>query len=138
MIVLDCSAALQIAKRTEMGLAFQDLLLPDEEIIAPSFYAAEVTNVAWKYVHAKFETVERAASIMQDALALPDRLEPIDDYLEEAFQESVTFDHSVYDMLYVVLVRRKRATLVTCDKRLREICHHMHVNCFEEVEFEQE
>ena len=134
MIALDCSAAMQIAKRTEVGLAFQGLLFPDEEIIAPSFFAAEVANVSWKYVHANLGTVEQSERIMQDALALPDRLEPMDDYLEEAFQEGVALDHSVYDMLYLVLARRKHATLVTCDKRLRELCHQMRVNCFEEVE----
>ena len=134
MIVLDCSGAMQIAKQTDMGSALQELMLPDEEIIAPSFYAAEVTNVAWKYVHMKCETVERAQSIMQDAIALPDTLEQMDDYLEEAFRESVALDHSIYDMLYLVLARRKGATLFTLDKRLRECCHELHVNCLEEVD----
>ena len=109
MIVLDCSGAMAIAKQTDIGKAFQSLFLKDEAIIAPSFFSAEVANVAWKYVHAGLESIERSAEVMQDALALPDSLEPIDDYLEEAFSESVRLDHSVYDMLYLVLARRKGA-----------------------------
>lgn len=133
MIVLDCCAAMEIARGTERGRAIQALFLPDEEVVSPAHFPIEVANAAWKYVHAHRKSNEEAKHLMEDALGLPDRLVSVDDMLDEAFAESVALDHSVYDMLYLVLARRNVATLVTCDNALRDCCLKRNVNCVVEV-----
>lgn len=135
MIVLDCSAALEIAKNTEIGQALLGLVAPEEEIIAPSLFMAEITNAAWKHVHAGVLDEAHARELMEDALALPDRFVPMDNLLMESYAEGVALDHSAYDMLYLVLARRKGATLFTCDKKLQQCCAKRNVNCVEDVAF---
>ena len=98
MIVLDCSAALEIALKTPRGLGMRALFLSDEDVIAPEWFRAEVANSAWKYFHTKRMSKEDAKRLMEDALSLPGRLVPVDDMLDEAFAESVALDLSVYDM----------------------------------------
>lgn len=135
MIVLDCSAALEIALKTPRGQGMEGLFLPGEDVIAPEWFRVEVANSSWKYFHAKRMSEEEARCLMEDALALPDRLVPIEDMLDEAFAEGVALDHSVYDMLYLVLTRRNAATLATCDNALRDCCIKRNVNCIVEVDF---
>ncbi|MCI9129785.1 MAG: type II toxin-antitoxin system VapC family toxin [Eggerthellaceae bacterium] len=135
MIVMDCSAAVEVARNTERGSAIRLLMDPTEDVIAPTLFRAEVRNAFWKYVH-----VDKMGS--DDALLRIDRAESlvthfvhIDDYLAEAFAEAVNHDHSVYDMLYLCLARRNAATLFTTDKRLVSACIEAKVNCIEEVDF---
>ena len=129
MIVLDCSAALEIAQNTPLGQALRAHILPDEEIISPSLFCAEAANASWKYVHAGLVQAARAKQLMQDSLALVDRFVPLEDLVIEAFAEAARQDHSVYDMTYLVLTRRNDATLMTCDKKLQELCLNSGVNC---------
>lgn len=133
MIVLDTSAALEIAKQTDKGRAFQGLLKPEEEIIAPVLFAAEATNAAWKHVRAGVLDADAARHLMEDALAIPDRFVSIEDLLAEAYAEAVALDHSAYDMLYLVLARRNAAILLTCDKKLKECCTKRNVDCVWEL-----
>lgn len=133
MIVLDASAALEIAKQTDRGCAFQGLIKPEEEIVAPVLFAIEVTNAAWKHVHAGLLGADAARHLMEDALAIPDRFVNIEDLLPEAYAEAVALDHSSYDTLYLVLARRNAATLFTCDKKLQECCITRNVDCVWEV-----
>lgn len=134
MIVLDCSAGMEIALGTDAGKALRTLFLPEEEVVAPSLYSVEVVNVAWKMVHREIMEKNEAKVLAQDALALPDRLVPADDMLTEAFALAVSLDHSVYDMLYLVLARRNDATLMTGDKRLQTLCLDSGVSCVTEVD----
>lgn len=134
MIVLDCSAGMEIALGTDAGKALRTLFLPEEEVVAPSLYSVEVVNVAWKMVHREIMEKNEAKGLAQDAFALPDRLVPADDMLIEAFALAVSLDHSVYDMLYLVLARRNDATLMTGDKRLQTLCLDSGVSCVTEVD----
>ena len=135
MIVLDCSAALQIVKETELGKAFKSLFLLNEEVAAPELYALEVANAVWKYVHAGRMGVAEGRKMMEDALALPDRLHPVDELMDEIYTEGVALDLSVNDMAYMVLARRMGATLCTYDARLRECCAKRDVDHIVEMEF---
>ena len=129
MIVLDSSAALEIAKLSEKGRAFQQLLAPKEEAIAPTLFTAEVANAAWKYVHANILDTAQAKQLLEDALSLPDGFIPVEDLVVEAYTEAAALGHSAYDMVYLVLARRNAATLFTCDRRLQECCQKRNVEC---------
>ena len=52
MIVLDCNAALAMARGTMEGDAFRSLMLRGEEAIAPRFFSVELANALWKMVRA--------------------------------------------------------------------------------------
>ena len=138
MIVLDCSAVFQIVKENERGKAYKSLFLPDEEVVAPSLYSLEVANTVWKYVHAGILNADEGRAVMTSALALPDRIIPVEDLMDEIYAESVALDHSVYDMAYLVLARRMGATLCTYDARLRACCDKRDVDHIVEVEFTPE
>lgn len=133
MIVLDASAALEIAKGTPKGKMLGQLMLPEEKAIAPALFEIEVANAAWKYVHAGMLDTAQARCLLDDALALPDELVPTEDLIVEAYAESVALDHSVYDMAYLVLARRNAATLFTCDAKLQECCLARDVSCIADV-----
>lgn len=129
MIVLDCCAAIEMAKNTETGAALRYFIEPEEELVAPVLFAMEAANAAWAHVHAGGFDAETGQNLMADTLAMPDRLLPVEELLLEAYAEAVALDHSVYDMIYLVLARRHAATLLTCDKRLQECCLKRNVDC---------
>lgn len=133
MMVLDCSAAVHIARRTELGESFSWLMGLDPECsIAPELFLAEVGNAFWKYAKAGACGAIEMRSYIRKAAALVDELVPMDELFVEASSEALRLDHSVYDMLYFVLARRNGATLVTADKGLNSLCEREGVACFHE------
>ena len=129
MIVLDCSAAIEAARGTEAGLAFRELILGEDAVIAPDLLRIEARNAFWKYVHAGLLGFEAAETYANAALALVDEFTPTEANVAESFAEAARLDHSVYDMLYFTLARRYRATLLTADKRLAALCAEQSVPC---------
>ena len=134
MIVLDCSAAVNIATRTARGDALQSLFLPEEKIIAPDLFHAEAASAMGKYVRSSVLSQKEALEYLEDMIRLVDEFIPMKENYVEAFYESITLDHSVYDMLYLTLARRFRATLVSLDKRLIELCEEQGIDCIHTVQ----
>lgn len=132
MIVLDCSAAVEIARETDMGRGFAGLILQGETIIASDLFRAEVRNTMWKYVRAGMMPEEEARGTIEDALALVDEFVPLSENANEAFAEAERQNHSVYDMFYLTLVRRNDATLFSADKKLAALCEEMGLSCVTE------
>lgn len=120
-VVLDASAAIQLVLNGPHAGAIRVALEPETVIVAPDLYAAEVGNTLWKYVRAGHFDVRVATSSLADALELVTHLTPSRDIAAEALHESARLGHPVYDMLYLVTTRREAATLVTCDRRLRNL-----------------
>lgn len=135
MIVLDCSAAVEMARDTDMGKAFSGLMLQGERVIASEMFLAEVRNAMWKYVRAGMMSEVEARDTVEDALALVDEFVPLSENADEAFLEAVRQNHSVYDMFYVTLVRRNCATLFSADKKLVALCEEMGLDCVSEEPF---
>lgn len=134
MIVMDCSAAVEIALNTEAGSVIARLIDPQERILAPTSFRVEVRNALWEYVHAGLLNREEALENVAFAEALiTDFVEP-DAYLAEAFMEAINRNCPVSDMLYLCITRRNAATLFTTDHRLAHLCRETYVNCVEEVD----
>ena len=131
MIVLDASAAVHMVRESQEGHALLALLddIEGESIISCSMFGAEVRNAFWKYVKAGQISYGVACDCIEDAIGLVDDFVSIEDLADEAFLEAVNRQHSVYDMLYLCLARRKGATLFTLDRRLASLCQKMNVNC---------
>jgi predicted nucleic acid-binding protein len=119
-VVLDASAAIEVALNRKKAQLLGALLAEADEVLAPELFIAEVTNVIWKYHHIEnldLETCERALGI---AVQLPDSLTASIDLHREAFLLARTSKRPAYDMFYLALARREDAAFVTLDGSLRK------------------
>lgn len=135
MIILDCSAAVEIARGTVHGDAFKGLALQGEAVVTSALFQVEVRNAFWKYVRANMMSAEEAKARIEAALELVDRFVPVEENIDESLVEAIRQEHPVCDMLYATLARRNAATLFTSDKRLIALCENMGVNCVCEIPF---
>jgi len=135
MIVLDCSAAVNIARKTPEGNGLRALMLEGEKIISSELFPIEAASAFSKYVRAKKLDESTAKVYLAATVALVDEFIPIQENYIEAFRESLRLKHSVYDMLYLTLARRNAATLVTLDMKLMELCDQQDIDCIQEIAF---
>ena len=133
MIVLDCSAAVEIVRGTEKGKAFSSLMLDGEKVISSDLFYAEVANTFLKYCRAGYCNKTDAQQHIENAIRLVDAFYGLDDFYREAFSESARLEHPAYDMFYFVLARRTGATLFTADRKLAALCSREGVDCVEEA-----
>jgi predicted nucleic acid-binding protein len=118
IVVLDASAAIEIALQKESAKFFQDILLNSDLVIAPDTFPSEITNVFWKYGFYSDMEKEKCEKGIDYCLDL------IDDYIDtksicrEVFFESMNNEHSSYDIFYLVVARRHNAGIITKDKKM--------------------
>lgn len=129
MIVLDCSAAVAIMRDTAEGRAFRLLMEKGEMVIAPELFFAELGNALWKYARIGEVKGTQVKALFKRCASMVDRFYADGDLSVEAVSEAIRLDHSVYDMLYLVLARRMGATLFTLDRRLQALCMRQGVEC---------
>lgn len=134
MIVLDCSAAVEMVRGTPRGRGFAELVLRGEPVVTSSLFQVEVRNAFWKYVKAGLMSPEQASECVEAALELVDEFVPLEENIAESFAEAARQGHPVYDLLYATLARRNVATLFTADKRLVSLCESMGISRVCEVE----
>ncbi len=127
IIILDVSAAIEMLLKKEKKAKFEQMYQAASWVIAPDLYVAEMSNVLWKYYRAKIFCRDDCIQYADDGIRM------IDDFIDarqlwhEALEEGITNNHSIYDMLYVVLAKRHDATLVTNDGALSELCKQLKV-----------
>ena len=119
--ILDASAAVEIALNRPKSTSLSDLLIQGEWIIAPDLFVSEVSNTFWKY-H-KFENlpIEICEKTLDMTLSLVDDFVKSYTLYKEAFAFACMTQHSVYDMLYLVLTRRHNGILITVDLQLIQV-----------------
>lgn len=131
IIVLDASAAIEIALNKKSGKLFEEALLESDLVIAPDTFPSEITNVFWKYAfHSNMEK-EKCEKGIDYCIDL------IDDYIEtksicrEVFSESIHNEHSSYDIFYLIVARRHNALLITKDKKMIAIAKKLKIKVIE-------
>ena len=129
MIVLDCSAAVEMVRETDQGLGFKELMLAGEEVVAPDLYASELNNSIFKYVRRGEVAADEAQEMGRIALGYVDTYVDCKTMWSEALSEAVKCQHPSYDIFYLVLARRNTATLFTADRKLQRICMESGVDC---------
>ena len=95
-----------------------DYQLGKYSFLAPDFLNAEVGNIIWKKQSRQIlspDAAQRAIDAFQD---VPFELTSTADLLEDAYQLAVTYQRTVYDMLYVALSLREHCSFVTADEKL--------------------
>ena len=135
MIVLDCSAAVNMVNKTVEGDALQSLILPNEKTIASDLFFIEAASAVGKYIKTGAFSEKEALERLLDIVDSVDEFIPIKENYIEAFHESIRLQHSVYDMLYFTLARRYGATLLTLDAKLLKLCEEQGIDCVHKVSF---
>lgn len=129
MIVLDSSAACDMVRKTEEGMAFRALMLSEEKVISCELLRAEVVSIFRKLCRHGFIPIEKVQSFLTESTALVNEYYSIQELQDEVLSESIRLDHSSYDMFYFVLARRFGATLFTLDRKLIRLCEEQGVQC---------
>jgi len=119
--VLDTCAAFEIAFHGRKYNLFMNALANAEKIIAPTLFDSEVANILWKYVCAGEVDEENAKKTLVYLLQMVDEYTDTSELAIEALHEGIRLGHSIYDMFYAVLARHTGATLLTTDKKFREL-----------------
>ena len=117
-IVVDASAAVEVALGRELAHGFRRVLGDASLVIAPDFYAAEVTNVFWKYGHLSGLPADACAASVAFCLRVVDDYIRTRDLTSEVLSESLRLKHSAYDVFYLVVARRNDAAILTRDTRM--------------------
>ena len=130
IVVLDASAALGIVLKKEKNVRYTEFLADASAVIAPELCISQISNAALKYYRFHGFTRAEAVSLAEDGIALVDQYIPVEGMWKEALRESITYDHPVYDALYVICARRNDGVLLTNDERLRQLCKKTGVEYF--------
>ena len=129
MIVLDSSAACDMVRKTEEGMAFRALMLSEEKVISCELLRAEVVSIFRTLCRHGLIPIEKVQSFLTESTALVNEYYSIQELQEEVLSESIRLDHSSYDMFYFVLARRFGAPLFTLDRKLIRLCEEQGVQC---------
>lgn len=128
ILVLDASAAIEIALNMQNAEDFKNSCMEADIILAPDIYPSEITNVFWKYrVFSNLDLIKCEKGIEYC-------IDLIDDFVDtqflcnEVYAEAVKYKHPVYDIFYLIAARRNNGKLLTCDKKLKKIAIEMGIN----------
>ena len=129
MLVLDCCAAVEIARRTPVGLAMREDVLSDSHIVSSSLLYAELAHVYQKYVQANLLSAAAAQEYLAASIGLVDEFVDPAETVAEVLAEAGRLGHSSHDLFYFVLARRKACKLLTVDRRLAALCAAQGIEC---------
>jgi len=115
---LDANAAFWMVLKKESSAMFTDYIAKADLVIAPTLLTTEATNVFWKYQKFSDFPYDKCEKSIDYIVSLPDEYVNELQLYRESFKLGCMLDHSVYDMIYLVLARRNNATLLTMDQRL--------------------
>jgi predicted nucleic acid-binding protein len=121
IIVLDASSGIEISLNRNNAQYLDSYISKATKIITSDLYKSEVANVIWKYVNAKLLDKEYAIRTLQLCEGIIDEYIEMDSNNEEALNEGIRLNHSVYDLLYLTIARRVGGKLATMDKKLKKL-----------------
>jgi len=123
--VLDASAAVRLIVGDPAAADLAALVREAPLVLAPELMLTEVANTLWKLQRAEQLGGLETQQLLLDAHDLVDRVEPDRHLHAEALALACHLDHPVYDCLYLALARREAATLLTADRRLRQLAERV-------------
>ncbi len=119
--ILDASAAVRLIVGDPATADLAELIREAPLVLAPELMLTEVANTLWKLQRAEQLAGLNPQQLLAEAHDLVDRVEPDRHLHVEALALACHLDHPVYDCLYLALARREAATLLTADRRLRQL-----------------
>ena len=130
IMVLDPSAAAEIVLNRPHAKDLAKFLKEAAWVISPQLYAAEITNIFWKYYQFQDLPKDICERGIEKSLELVEELFNVEELCREAFVMACLMKLSVYDMLYLVLARRHDAVLMTLDEKLQHAAKKHSVKIF--------
>jgi len=121
IVILDASAAVEIALKKENSQKFLSILKSADLIISPDIFISEVTNVFWKYKKFQQFNDEVCLKGIEFCTNLVDDFINSKDLWRESYYEGVKNNSSTYDMFYLVAAKRSYGKLISMDKKLNEL-----------------
>ena len=115
---LDTSAAVEVLLKRNSSALFTDFLAEADLVIGPTVLTTEATNVFWKFQKFSDFPYDKCEKSIDHIVSLPDEYVNELQLYRESFKLGCMLDHSVRNMIYLVLARRNNATLLTMDQRL--------------------
>lgn len=119
-LVLDTSAAIEVALNRGKAPEFAHALEDADIVLAPELLVAELVNTVWKYYQFERLTLPACDRVVELSLALVDVLVSCKELYREAFLLARTVQRPAYDMFYLALARREDAAFLTRDAALRK------------------
>lgn len=118
IVTIDVSAAIEVVMGRPKQKKIIDILEKAEWIIAPSLYIYEASNVMWKYHILLNYPVDDLLHRVRHLIEIVDMFINAEDLYEEAIPLACKLKYPTYDIMYLIVSRRKNATLVTLDEKL--------------------
>jgi predicted nucleic acid-binding protein len=124
---IDVCGAMEILLQKEKAEKFSKVLQEATLVIAPDVYISELTNTLWKYGRENILTKDECVQYLKDGINYVDKFINSKKLWQEAFSEGIHNNHSIYDMLYMVVARRNGGILITNDSVLATICQNNNI-----------
>lgn len=123
MIVVDCSALLELLLQTHHGRSVENRLFQAGETIhVPHLIDVETAQVLRRFVLREDLGEDRARQALEDLADMPFNRYPHDFLLPRIWELKPNL--TAYDAAYVSLAELLQAPLVTCDERLSNAPGH--------------
>ena len=119
-LVLDASAAIEVALNRSKAQQFAHALEEADEVLAPELLVADVVNTVWKYQQFENLSLNTCDRALELALGLVDVLVSCKELYREAFLLARTTRRPAHAMFYLALARREDAPFLTTDAALRK------------------
>jgi predicted nucleic acid-binding protein len=119
-IVLDASAAFEVALNRKRAAELSAHLDQADEALAPELFVPEVVNAIWKLHRFGNLSLGACDTALEVLLEFVDTLASCTELYREAFLLSRTTRRAAYDMFYLALAKREDAALLTLDNALRK------------------
>jgi predicted nucleic acid-binding protein len=127
IVVLDASAAIEIALNKVDGNRFRKILFQSELVLAPDTYPSEITNSFWKYGLYSDLPPDKCEKGIDYCLDLVDDYVNTKNLCREVFSESIKTEHPAYDLFYLVLARRNNESIITKDKKMIKMANELKI-----------
>ncbi|MEW5815317.1 MAG: type II toxin-antitoxin system VapC family toxin [Spirochaetota bacterium] len=119
---LDVSAAVEIVMQRDNAQNISRQSTQADWVITPDLFRSEISNAVGKYYKATLLSHEECVQNVEDSIMMIDDFFNSKDLWREALAEGIKNRHPVYDMFYVVLVRRNDGKIISNDKKVKELC----------------
>ncbi len=127
--VLDASAAIKLALGQKEQETIAAVLKESDWVIVPSLYLYEVSNTLWKYYKSGYLELDNLKEVNVNCIRLTDEIVAANEIYEGAFNLACKMNSSAYDMAYLEVCLRKKAGLLTFDKRLKDSAKDLDIEC---------
>jgi predicted nucleic acid-binding protein len=118
--VLDASAAIELVMARPAQHRVAAILQESDWVLAPSLFIYEVANTLWKYHRLLKVQLKELEARLRQAVDIVDEFLGAEDLLPEALRLSSEIGQPVYDAVYLVASRRRKAFIISMDRRITD------------------